>query len=185
MRYSKTDAEQIIQEFKKCSISDLDAIFNRKTLPIFHEIEGETAGAILALNPENPLWLRYMIRMIFKSPLGQWSGKNFITPFGKEKKGFGINLFKNKIPPYLFKFDTYIKNAYIDEEPCLTLDYRPYWLSFFGLVDDVRKISDGLLLGQAYYKLPWRKQMWFAGYFILCTLHNEKSSTETRGSGKK
>lgn len=178
MRYSKTEAQQIIQEFKKCSMGDLDAIFNRKTLPKFYEIEGETAGAILALNPENPLWLQCAIRIVFKSPLGQWSGKKFIRPFTKEEKGFGINLFKNKIASYLFKFDVCIKNAYVDGEPCLALDYRPYWLSFFCLVDDVRKIRDGLLLGQAYYKLPWGKQMWLVGYFILCALYHEKSTTE-------
>ena len=170
MRYSETEAVVIIEQFKKCSISDLGALFNRETLPIFGEIEGETAGAILALNPVNPWWLSCVIKIAFKSPLGQWTGKKFLTSFNEEKKGYGINLFKSRYFPCLFKFDTYVKNAYVDDKPCLALDYRAYRSLALGLVDEVRKIRDGQALGRAYYKFPWRRQMWFVGYFVLCAL---------------
>ncbi len=173
MRYSETEAMAIIEQFKKSSINDLDMLFNTVTLPIFEELEGDTAGTILALNPENPWWLKCVIKVAFKSPLGQWTGKKFLTPFSKEKKGHGINLFRNKYYPKLFKFDTYIKNAYFDDRPCLALDYRSYHLLTFGLVDEVRKIKDGQVLGRAYYKFPWRRQMWFVGYFVLCSLDKE------------
>jgi len=195
MRYSETEAIAMIEQLKKCSIDDLDTLFNRETLPLFEEIEGDTAGAILALNPENPWWLTCVIKIVFKSPLGQWTGKKFITPFNNEKKGHGINLFKSRYfltPfnnekkghginlfksryfPQLFKFDTYIKNAYVDEKPCLALDYRAYRSLTFGLVDEVRKFKDGQVLGRAYYKFPWKRQMWFVGYFVLCTLYKER-----------
>ena len=174
MRYSETEAMAIIEQFKKKSISDLDTLFSRETLPIFEELKGDTAGAILALNPENPWWLKCVIKIAFKSPLGQWTGKKFITPFNNEKKGHGINLFKDKHFPQLFKFDTYIKNAYVDDKPCLALDYRAYRSLAFGLVDEVGKIRDGLVLGRAYYKFPWKRQMWFVGYFVLCTLKNDR-----------
>ncbi len=170
MRYSETEAIAIIEQLKKCSIDDLDSLFNRETFPLFEELEGETAGAILALNPENPWWLRCIIKITFKSPLGQWTGKKFITPFNESKKGLGINLFKSRCFPQLFKFDTYIKNAYVGDKPCLALDYRSYNLLTFGLVDEVRKIKDGHFLGRAYYKFPWKKQTWFVGYFVICIL---------------
>jgi hypothetical protein len=174
MPYSETEAIAIIEQFKKSSISDLDTLFKRETLPLFEELEGETAGAILALNPENPWWLTCVIKIAFKSPLGRWTGKKFLTPFNNEEKGHGINLFKSRYFPSLFKFDTYSKNACVDDKPCLALDYRAYRSLAFGLVDEVRKIRDGLVLGRAYYKFPWKKQMWFVGYFVLCPLDNER-----------
>ncbi len=175
MRYSETEAMAIIEQFKKSSINDLDTLFNRETLPIFEELKGETAGAILALNPENPWWLTCIIKITFKSPLGRWTGKKFITPFNNEQKGHGVNLFKSKCFTHLFKFDTYVKNAYVGAKPCLALDYRGYRSLTFGLVDEVRKIRDGLVLGRAYYKFPWKKQMWFVGYFVLCSLKRNVS----------
>jgi len=170
MRYSVSEAIVIIEQLKKCSINDLDTLFNTEALPKFEELDGEISGAILALNPENPWWLKCVIKIVFKSPLGQWTGKKFITSFNKEKKGHGINLFKSKYFPKLFKFDTYIKTAYVDDNPCLALDYRSYHLLTFGLVDEVRKIKDGQFLGRAYYKFPWRREIWFVGYFVLCAL---------------
>ncbi len=173
MRYSEAEARSIIEQFKKSSIDDLNTIFNREALPEFETLEGDTAGAILALNPQNPWWLACVIKIAFKSPLGQWTGKKFITSFSEGKKGHGINLFKSKHFPQLFKFDTYIKNAYVDDNPCIAFDYRPYHLLTFGLVDEIRKIREGLVLGKAYYKFPWRRQTWFIGYFVLCTLDTD------------
>ncbi len=174
MRYSETEAAAVFEQLKKCSIDDLDTLFNRGTLPEFEEVKGDTAGAILALNPENPWWLTCIIKIVFKSPLGRWTGKKFITPFNREKKGHGINLFKSSYFPQLFKFDTYIKNAYVDDKPCLALDYRPYHLLTYGLVDEVRNIKDGQVLGHAYYKFPWRIEVWFVGYFVLCVLDTKR-----------
>ena len=173
MRYSETEAIAIIEQFKKSPSSDLDTLFNTEALPIFEELEGGTTGVILALNPENPWWLKCVIKIIFKSPLGQWTGKKFITPFDEGKKGHGVNLFKSRYFPQLFRFDTYVKNTYVDDKPCLALDYRSYHSLTFGLVDEVRKIKEGLLLGRAYYKFPWRRQTWFVGYFVLCSLNKE------------
>ncbi len=164
MRYSLSEAIVIIEQLKKYSINELDTLFNTEALPIFEELECSTAGAILTFNPENPWWLKGVIKIVFKSPLNLWSGKRFL------KKGHGINLFKSKYFSQLFKFDTYIKNAYSDDKPCLVLDYRAYWSLTFGLVDEVRKIKDGQFLGRAYYKFPWKKEIWFVGYFVLCAV---------------
>jgi hypothetical protein len=79
-----------------------------------------------------------VIKIAFKSPLGQWTGKKFITPFDEGKKGNGINMFKSRYFSQLFRFGTYVKNAYADDRPCIALDYRPYHLLTFGLVDEAR-----------------------------------------------
>jgi len=173
MRYSETEARSIIEKFKKNSIDDLDTLFNRGALPEFETLEGDTAGVILALNSENPWCLTCVIKIAFKSPLGRWTGKKFNTLYNESKKGHGINLFKSRYFPQLFRFDTYIKNAYVDDKPCLALDYRSYHLLTFGLVDEVREIREGIVLGRAYYKFPWKRQLWFVGYFVLCTLNKE------------
>ena len=170
MRYSEKEAIAIFEQLKRCSINDLDALFDTEALPGFEELEGDTAGEILALNPENPWWLKCVIKIAFKSPLRQWTGKKFITSFNEGKEGYGINLFKSRYFLQLFRFGTYIKNAYADDRPCIALDYRPYHLLTFGLVDEVRKFKDGQVLGRAYYKFPWRRQIWFVGYFVLCAL---------------
>ena len=174
MRYSEKEAVAIFEQLKRCSIDDLDTLFDTEALPGFEELEGDTAGEILALNPENPWWLKCVIKIAFKSPLRQWTGKKFITSFNEGKEGRGINLFKSRYFPQLFKFDTYTKNAFVDDKPCLALDYRPYHLLTFGLVDEVRKFKDGQVLGRAYYKFPWRRQTWFVGYFVLCSLDKER-----------
>lgn len=170
MRYSVTEANEIINKFKESSISGLDTLFYGGVLPEFEELEGETAGAILALNPENPWWLTCVVKIAFKSPLRKWTGKKFLSSFDEGEKGCGINIFKSRCFPSLFPFDTYIKDTFIDDRPCLALDYRSYHLLTSGLVDEVRKIKDGQFLGRAYYKFPWRRQTWFVGYFVLCAL---------------
>ncbi len=96
MWYSVSEAIVIIEQLKKYSINELDTLFNTEALPIFEELECSTAGAILTFNPENPWWLKGVIKIVFKSPLSLWSGKKFLTAFYKGEKGHGINLFKSK-----------------------------------------------------------------------------------------
>ncbi len=170
MRYTENEAKAIIEQFNECSLTDLGAMFNRESTPMFEEFEGETKGAFLSWNPKNSWWLMCLIRICFNSPFARWIGKQFITSFNEEKKGHGVNLFKNKFIPLRFKFDTNIQNAHVDSNSCLVLDYRSYPSLMFGLVDDVRKIQEGVLLGQMYYKFPLRKELWFVGYFVLCAL---------------
>ena len=102
MRYSETEAMVIIEQLKKSPISDLDTLFNRATLPIFEDLEGKTAGAILTLNPKNPWWLTGIFHVAFKSPLGKWTGKKRLTSFNEGEKSYGINLFDSKYFSQLF-----------------------------------------------------------------------------------
>ena len=168
--YTDTRAERILKELKEKSKKKLDDLFSRGKLPTFKNFKGETKGSFLLWSDKNTSWFTlFVIKLFFESPIARWIGKEFIYEFAENKKGFGINLFDNKIFPKRFKFDTYFKKAYTDNKLCLALDYRNYKSLMFGLVDDVRKINKGVLLGRMYYKFPLGKRK-FIGYFSLCAL---------------
>lgn len=169
-QYSLEEAKIIIDRLKKHSFEDLLALFKEGKAPLSEEIEGETAGSFLAWNPQNSLLIKFFTKILFNSPFGRWTGKEFSAPFDGGKRGKGVNLFQSRILSQRFRFDTYIKKARSDSNSCLALDYRLYPSLMSGLVDDLRKIEDGVFLGQMYYKFSMKKELRFLGYFVLCSL---------------
>lgn len=77
-----------------------------------------------------------------------------------------MNLFANRILPLRYQFETRIRNADIDGKPCLALIY-PRGSVMRGLIDDVREIEDGVLLGRMEYRFLSRGTPRFVGYFTL------------------
>lgn len=171
-RYSTKDSQDILVRLNSHPFEDLHALFREGTAPFFEEIRGKTAGSFLSWNPGNSWWLAFFINFQFSSPLARWTGKEFLLPFNKDKKGEGINLFRNRLCPRRYRFDTYIDNCRLHRGSCLILDYRAYLSPMLGLVDDVRKIEPGVFLGQMHYKFPLKKEPWFVGYFVLCALRD-------------
>lgn len=170
-RYSFSESQKILSNLKHYSFEELNILFKDGSVPIFHDFKGATAGSFLAENPINPFGLARMIkRIFFGSFWAKWTGKLFDTPFSEKQNGRGVNIFANRLFPHRFSFDTYIKRAFLDGNLCLVLDYRPYFSIMAGLVDDVRQIQGGVLLGQMHYYLPFKKKPWFVGYFALCAL---------------
>lgn len=169
-RYSTEDAQIIIAKLRQYSFDDLHLLFSEGTIPSFEEVEGNTHGSFLAWNPKNPWWNELLIKLLFDNFSARWTGKKFITPFDENRKGKGVNLFQNRIFPHRYRFDTYFEKTRVDQKLGLALDYRHRFSPMFGLVDDVRKIEDGVFLGQMHYKYPWRKEPRFLGYFVLCPL---------------
>lgn len=170
MQLNFEELKKIIEDFKKFSIDELDNCFKAGDAPVFEEISGKTAGSFLAWNPQNQAFVVFGTKLLFESSIGRWTGKEFIESFSENEKGTGVNLFQNFIFPKRFWFKTYIKKSFFDGNPCLTLDYRPYRSLMFGLIDDVRKIKEGVFLGQMYFKFPFKKDFQFLGYFLLCAL---------------
>lgn len=158
---------KILEELKEKKFEELHLLFKKGLPPAFEEFNGETNGQFLALKPGISPLIKFFIKILFESPIGKWTGKKFITPFTTENKGMGVNLFKNKIFPQRFRFEIYIKKSIFDGNPCLALDYGPYHSLMFNLIDDVRKIEDGILLGQMRFKFPLKKESMFIGYFSL------------------
>jgi hypothetical protein len=169
-RYSLEEIQQIIAKFKKYSFDDFHNLFREGQAPSFEEIEGDTFGSFLALNPKAGWWRKAALKLAFDNSLANWTGKRFINPFTEEQTGKGVNLFKNRIFPERFGIDTLIEKSLFDQKPCLAVTYPHFPSSSFGLRDELRKIEDGVPLGQGHHKLPWGKQYSLQGYFVLVAL---------------
>lgn len=169
-RYSLQDAQRIIARLKRTSYDDLNRLFREGKAPSFEEVEGETASGMLAWSPKAPWWGKPLAMICFDNPLSRWTGKMFITPFSEEKTGEGVNLFRNRIKPRRFPFLTRIEKSLSDQNPCLAVNYNRFPGKTLSTRDELRKIEEGVFLGQAYSKLPWDKERRFLRYFVLCAL---------------
>ena len=170
-RHSLEDAQAIIAKFKKYSFDDFHKLFKEGKAPSFDEIEGDTTGSFLALNPKVGWWRKAALAIAFDNPLARWTGKRFITTFDGEKNGEGTNLFGNRVFPQRFGINTFVEKSLFDQKPCLVVTYPHFPSSLFGLRDELKKIDDGVLLGQGHHKLPWGKEYSLQGYFVLCALN--------------
>ena len=168
-RYIQAESKAIHTELQALSLEQLDAKFRHGEVPLFEEIEGHTAGAWLAKSPNSYWWAESFIKVFLNSPWARWTGKGFFTPFDHDRRGKGGNLFNNHFGRVRYRLATYIKKAEVDENKVLVLRYPKFSL-MYGLIDDVRKIDDGVFLGQMHYRFPWQKSRIFIGYFVLCSL---------------
>lgn len=173
-RYSRQDAEAILAGFQRYSFDALHPIFKEGKAPTFEEVEGDTAGSVLAWNPKVRGWRRFVLRTSLDNPLAHWAGKRFMTTFDEGRRGRARNLLRSRFISSAIYFDTYIKAALSDGAPCLAADHCHFPVSIVGMVDDLRKVDDGILLGQNYHKLPWDKQHTFAFYFVICALEKAR-----------
>jgi hypothetical protein len=169
-RYSRQDAQAILAKFQEYSFDALHSMFKEGKAPTFEEIEGDTAGSVVVWNPKTPRWRRFFLRISLDNLLAHWAGKRFMSTFDQGKRGRAKLLFRSRFMSSAISFDTYIKKALFDQAPCLAADYCHFPVSVIGMVDDLRRIDDGILLGQNYHKLPWDKEHTFAFYFVLCAL---------------
>ena len=169
-RHSTENAQEIMAKLREYAFDDLHPLFSEGKTPSFQEIEGDTAGSFLAWNPKTPWMMKLLTRIGFDNPLARWTGKRFVTRFDEDKRGRGLNLYQNRILPRRFTFDTCIKKSMFDQNPCLALVYASFPSPTFGTIDQLRKIEDGVFLGQGYHKFPWEKEHSFLVYFVLCAL---------------
>lgn len=170
-RFTLQESERTINDHRSLSIDQLDDMFVRGTVPQFNEIEGDTAGNWLAKRAKH-WWADVFIKVILGSPWAQWSGKRISTPFEGIMGGKGINLFHNRLFPVRHRFKTLIIDAEMDHKDCLRLRY-PFGSVMWGLVDDLRKIEDGVFLGQMHFRFPWSRNRIDLGYFMLCALNKD------------
>ncbi|TIL43296.1 hypothetical protein [Mesorhizobium sp.] len=168
-RYSVEESKGIHIRLQRLGLPALDELFRSGKVPNFEDIKGETSGAWLAKPARDYWWADWFIKVFLASPWARWTGKVFLTRFDRKLHGRGANLFSNRIRPVRYRLETFIKRAEVDENDCLTLRY-PFGSIMYGLIDDVRQIEDGVLLGQMHYKFPWQRGRIFIGYFVLCVL---------------
>jgi hypothetical protein len=123
---------------------------------------GDTRGQFLAWHPHSGRLMKVILRFLFR----RWLGKRFSPPEIGSDSSEGINLFGGGATRYAFR--AYRSAARTDGALCLRLDYSidPFMR---GLADDVRKIADGLVLGQIHYRFFWQRDHRFYLYFALST----------------
>jgi len=169
--YARGEAEEILEGLEEKSLDELEVLFRDGVSPGYSDVSGETAGRFLKWNPANPWMVDFLVDLLFDSVFGRWTGKEFFFSFegGDRERGRGVNLFNNGFYPRRFLFDTYITEARLDGEPSLCLDYRPHRSLMSRLVDYVKRIEPGVVLGRMYYNYPWERDS-FLGYFSLCRL---------------
>jgi hypothetical protein len=144
------------------SFDELQTYFRDAKPPGLEEMTGDTRGQFLAWHPHSGWLMRLIVWFLFRS----WLGKRFGPPQNGSDSSDGINLFEGGATRYAFR--AYVSPARTDGAACLRLDYSidPVMR---GLADDVRKIADGLVLGQIHYRFFWQRQHRFSLYFALST----------------
>ncbi|HEY6271769.1 MAG TPA: hypothetical protein VIX19_07225 [Terriglobales bacterium] len=143
------------------SFEELHPYFREGTAPSLDEMTGDARGVFLAWNPEASWLMKVFVRWMFR----RWLGKRFFPVQTADPSGHGINLFSDD-PTTRYAFQTYLGTARMDGAACLILDYNVQG-SLRGLVDDVKKVAEGLVLGQINYKFFWQHAPTFYLYFTL------------------
>lgn len=167
-RFSQIEAQTILLNYQKYSFENLNRLFVESITPTYEEIAGETAG-VTVLCPRCGWFTKFLATVLFDCSFSRWKGKIFISPFERDQAGKVLNLYGNKLAPRRFIMLSSIVPATSDHKSCVKLTYTFPW-STFRAYDEIRKVEDGVFLGQTYQKLPFAKKYELKAYFILCAL---------------
>lgn len=167
-RFSQIEAQTILINYQKYSFENLSRLFVEGITPTYEEIAGETAG-VTVLHPRCGWFTKFLATVLFDCYFSRWKGKIFISPFERDQAGKVLNLYGNRLAPRRFIMQSSIVPATSDHKSCLKLTYTFPW-STFRTYDEIRKIEDGVFLGQTYQKLPFSNKYKLKAYFILCAL---------------
>jgi hypothetical protein len=167
-RFSQIEARTILLNYQKYSFENLNRLFMESITPTYEEIAGETAG-VTVLCPRCGWFCKFLATVFFNCSFSRWKGKIFISPFGKDQAGKVVNQYGNRLAPRRFIMLSSIVPATSDHKSCVKLTYTFPW-STFRTYDEIRKVEDGVFLGQTYQKLPFAKKYELIAYFILCAL---------------
>lgn len=154
-----------LAELQALPLDEIARRFEAGQVPAFERFAGPTSGAWLH-RETHPWWAAAFVRVALDNPWARWSGKGFVLPFDETHSGAGINLFDNRVLPLRFQFETRIRNADHDGKPCAAIIY-PRGSLMRGLIDDLREIGEGTLLGHMVYRFPGRSTPHVVGYFAL------------------
>ncbi|MHA1914864.1 MAG: hypothetical protein ACW986_17000 [Promethearchaeota archaeon] len=121
-------------------------LFKTLSPPDFEELNGEYAATLLGENLEYGEWFMY------KTELGRWLGKAYTPIANADRPGFkgeGYNFWIiDGKKAYHSRFASHMSTSIIDGKPIFRMQYDAF-KSFYGqegMVDEVRKIKNGLYL---------------------------------------
>jgi hypothetical protein len=150
---SAMNQEELLQLYREASVPDLGAL------------AGSFSGRLLATSVL-PGPLDRLARSFASSALFPWRGKSF-RPLGKDQ-GEGVNLLLSLEKPVRWMhFQTRLGRSRAGDFDALHLNYddkrnpRP----LRGIQDELRQVSPGLFLGQAYLVTRGKPRLWL--YFAL------------------
>jgi hypothetical protein len=128
----------------------LKSLYEGAAPPPIPIVSGALKGRMLAV-PAFPDWVTKWPRAWARTGSFPWRGKSF-TPLS-EDGGEGINrVFSDRLT--LFRFTTKIAPSRHDGQPTFELDYdhpgNPWFIR--RIEDEIREVSPGLYLGQAYFR---------------------------------
>ncbi|WP_437630185.1 hypothetical protein [Sorangium sp. So ce854] len=146
----------------KLGSDELLRLYRGASAPRLRDISGDTIGKLLmgcGVTPPLDRWLSDLLR-----ETNGWNGKTFRQR--DDRRGDGFNRMFEETR-HMFPFNTYIGRSRAGDFDALQLDYDvPENPSHIRAVkDEIRELSPGLYLGQAYVRILGRSRL--ACYFSL------------------
>jgi hypothetical protein len=141
------------------SIDELHDLYRGGTEPEPSDLDADYRGSVPGVVSESVLGkLSWPTAVLSRWGLLPWRGKRFSR---EEGRGSNQVLFQNlSVAPFEFLS----AESLFDGDPCLLLNYgisqNPFILNY--LRDEVRRIDDGILLGQMYFKPTSSLALYFA-----------------------
>jgi hypothetical protein len=143
----------------------LAALYRSAVTPAIRDLAGDLRGRMLAVRGTGRRLLA-LLRAFAAWRFFPWRGKSFQPLSGT--RGEGINrVFSDRKPRRWFRFETSIAPSRAGDFAAFQLDYDNPENPFFirAIKDEVRQVSPGLFLGQAYLVLFGKPRL--ALYFAL------------------
>jgi hypothetical protein len=140
-------------------------LYRRARTPSVADVEGDLRGRMLAVRGAGPFWA-VRLRAFARWKRFPWRGKSFRSLDGG--RGEGINrVFGDTRPRRWFRFETFVGRSRAGAFDAVQLDYdnpdNPFFIR--AIKDEVREVSPGVFLGQAY--LVTRRRTRLVLYFGL------------------
>ena len=159
-----------LEDLAALAPAQLLALYRGAVTPRLDELDGDFRGRMLALPALRPGRLARALRRFAAWRWFPWRGKSFRAPAAPGARGAGINrVFSDVRPRRWFRFETFIGPSRAGNFDAMHLDYdngdNPFFIRV--IQDEVRRVADGLYLGQAY--VVTRKRTRLVLYFGLTT----------------
>jgi len=164
---TSNDQEQwTITRLRAMELARVKALFTTLEAPEMDEMNGEYEGYLL---DAGNYAFNLMGLMFLSNPVsGWWLGKAFQPLGARDGHGYNWHVKKGKVARG-YKMRTELIQSGFDGKPSFRLIYSHY-RSFYGkagMVDEIRKLSDGIYLGMGVL-LGAPKDMTRATPFVVC-----------------
>ena len=146
-----SEAPASLDELLALDVRALETLYAGARVPRLTDVKGDLRGRMLATTVLHGGAAR-LLRGLASSSAFPWRGKTF-APKG-EVRGDGINrVLRDRW--HLYRFETFIGRSRAGDFDALQLDYDNRDNPFFirPIKDEMRELSSGLWLGQAYLEI--------------------------------